>query len=417
MVGRQVSVVHASPGVTRDRLSAPIEHNGRRLYLLDTGGISLDGEELSEKTRDSALEALDEAGLVLFLVDVLNGVTEEDLQVARILRRQSERVWLLVNKVERKDDEFAFHEFHSLGLGDPHPISALHGMGIADLWERLEAEYPPVPEPSEGEESMRMALVGRPNAGKSSIVNALLGEDRMIVSDIPGTTRDAVDSSLRWHGRDVILVDTAGLRRKARVKKSLEIYSNLRSLSAIDYSDVVVLVLDGDRELAEQDLKIASHAHESGRGIVLCMNKWDLVDKESSTMGDYVRKIRDQLGFVDYAPLIFISAKTHQRIHLLLEKAWSVFEHRQKRYPTRELNLLLENIMKSKPPHHHRGGTGKMYYVSQVYSAPPTFQIFVNNADWFPEHYRRFLGNRFREAFQIEGSKVRLRLSPRKAES
>ncbi len=414
LAGQRLAVVHERPGVTRDRLTTFVEKADRRFYLIDTGGISMGGEELHEKTTESALEALEEASLILFLVDVRTGITEEDLAVAKILRRHSEQVWLLANKVERAEDRHELHDLYSLGLGEPMPVSALHGEGVHELWDRLLETFPPVAPPEDGDRRMHLALVGRPNVGKSSITNALLGVDRMIVSDIPGTTRDAVDSTLKWHGKDVILVDTAGLRKKARVKERLEVYSNLRSLAAIDRADIVILVLDASQEIGEQDMKIASHAHEAGKGIVLCMNKWDLLDKDSATLGEFVTKIREELEFVDYAPIVFVSAETKQRIHQVLETAWRVYEERGRKVSTSKLNDFMQGLMAHKPPHHYKGGTGKIYYTTQLASAPPTFALFVNNPDWFPEHYRRFLSNQFRKAFQYEGSRIRLRLKPRK---
>jgi len=416
LAGQRLAVVHERAGVTRDRLAVMLEKDGRHLYLVDTGGISMGNEELSEKTTASALEAVQEASLILFLVDVRTGVTEEDLAVARVLRRHADRVWLLTNKVERREDELLLHDFHSLGLGEPHALSALHGGGVGELWNRLFDRFPAAEVATADERILHLAFVGRPNVGKSSLANALLGEKRMIVSDIPGTTRDAVDSRLRWHGHEIVLVDTAGLRKKARVKERLEVYSNLRSLAAIDRAEVVLLVLDADREIGEQDLKIAAHAHEAGRGIILCVNKWDLVEKDSGTLGVFVAKVRSEMEFIDYAPIVFVSAETKQRIHTILETAWKIFEDRGRRISTSQLNKLIQELMSARPPHHYKGGTGKMYYVAQVATAPPTFSIFVNNPDWFPEHYRRFLTNQFRKAFDLEGSRVRIRLKPRKAE-
>ena len=414
MAGRRIAVVHEKAGVTRDRISTLVEKSGRRFYLVDTGGISMGDEELSAKTTESALEALEGASQILFLVDIRTGITEEDLAVAKILRRHADRVWLLANKVERADDHHVLHELYSLGLGEPLPVSALHGEGIHDLWDQLFEVFPEVEELGQSDRRMHMALVGRPNVGKSSITNAMLGENRMIVSEIPGTTRDAVDSTLKWHGKEVILVDTAGLRKKARVKERLEIYSNMRSLSAIDRADIVVLVLDASREIGEQDLKIASHAHEAGRGIIICVNKWDLVDKDSATLGEFVKKIRRDLEFVDYAPIVFVSAETTQRIHKVLEIAWQIYEERGRRVSTSKLNDFLQAVLTAKPPHHYKGGTGKIYYVTQFASAPPSFALFVNKPAWFPEHYRRFLVNKFRKEFGFEGSCIRLRLRPRK---
>ena len=415
LVGRRVAVVHAQSGVTRDRLVAAVEREGRRFYFVDTGGISYESGEMTAKTTQSALAAVDDAGLLLFMVDVRTGITEEDLAVARILRPHGGKVWLLTNKVERGEDEYAVHEFHSLGLGEPLAISALNGEGVPALWSRLLDAFPPLPVETEAGRELRLAVVGRPNVGKSSIVNARLGEERMIVSEVPGTTRDAVDSRLRWHGHDIVLVDTAGLRRKARVKGRLELYSNLRSLGAIDQANIVLLVLDADRELAEQDLKIAEHAYKEGKGTLLCVNKWDLVAKDEGTLGTFVKAIRQRLPFLDYAPILFISAKTHQRIHSILEAAWEVYEARSQRIDTSALNEAVQAMVRSRPPHYYRGGTGKLYYATQVATAPPSFVFFVNRPDWIPEHYRRYLSNQLRERFVFKGSPLRLRFQGKEA--
>jgi len=413
LAGQRLAVVHAMAGVTRDRLVTQVEKNGRRLWFVDTGGISMDGDELSAKTTESAMAALDEADLLFFLVDVRTGVTDEDLAVAKILRRHSDKVWLLANKVERNEDEIAIHEFHSLGLGEPMAVSALHGGGIADLWDRLLDLVPEPPDPAAMDRQLRLAVVGRPNVGKSSIVNALHGDERMIVSDIPGTTRDAVDTVLKWHGNDILLVDTAGLRRRSKVKTRLEVYSNLRSLSAVDNANVVLMVLDASRKFAEQDLRIARHAHEEGKGVVICVNKWDLLKKDDSTTGAYVEKVREALPFLGYAPILFISAETKQRIHTVLETAFRIYEKRGRKIPTSELNDFLQAMVGRRPPRYCKGGTAKFYYATQTGSAPPTFAVFVNKPDWIHESYRRYLINRFRDHFDYEGSPIRIRFKER----
>lgn len=413
LVGERLAVVHAKAGVTRDRLVSSVERQGRRFWFVDTGGISREGDELSAKTTENALAALDEAGILFFIVDVRTGVTEEDLAVAKILRRHAGKVWLLANKTERKEDVYGVHEFHSLGLGEPLGISALHGEGIGEIWERLLDAVAPLPEPEDFRRQLRLAVVGRPNVGKSSIINALLGDERMIVSDIPGTTRDAVDSTLRWHGHEILLVDTAGLRRRAKVKERLEVYSSLRSLSAMDKANVALMVLDATRKFAEQDLRIARHAHEEGKGIILCVNKWDLIQKDDSSTGEYVDKVREALPFLNYAPILFISAETKQRIHTVLETAMRIYEKRGVKVGTSELNDFIQSQVSRRPPRFNKGGTAKFYYATQTGSAPPTFTLFTNNPDWIHESYRRYLANRFREHYDFEGSPLRLRFRER----
>ncbi|MBM4118315.1 ribosome biogenesis GTPase Der [bacterium] len=414
LAGRRLAVVHARAGVTRDRLVAKVEREGRRLWLVDTGGISLERDELSRATTESALAALEEAELLLFLTDVRTGVTDEDLAVAKLLRRRAERVWLLVNKVERAEDELALHEFHGLGLGEPLGLSALHGGGgIAELWERLLERVPPLPSSAQLERELRLAVVGRPNVGKSSLVNALLGEERMIVSEIPGTTRDAVDSPLRWHGREAVLIDTAGLRRKSRTKSRLDVYSSLRSLAAIDNANVVLLVLDASQPFTEQDQRIAAHAHEEGKGCVIAVNKWDRLEKDDQTLGAVLERVREGLPFLAYAPVLFISAVTRQRIHTVLEAAFRVFDKRGQRLGTGQLNSALERAVARRPPNHFNGGTARFYYATQTGAAPPSFTLFVNNPEWVHFSYRRYLTNQLRAHFDLEGSPLRLNLKAR----
>lgn len=414
LAGRRLAVVHPRAGVTRDRLVAKVERDGRRLWLVDTGGISLDRDELSRATTESALAALEEAGLLLFLTDARTGVTDEDLAVAKLLRRRKEKVWLLVNKVERGDDELAVHDFHRLGLGEPLGLSALHGGGgVSELWERLLEQVPPLPSGELLDRELRLAVVGRPNVGKSSLVNALLGEERMIVSEIPGTTRDAVDSPLRWHGRDAVLIDTAGLRRKSRTKSRLDVYASLRSLSAIDNANVVLLVLDADRPFTEQDQRIAAHAHEEGKGCVIAVNKWDRLAKDDTTLGETLTRVREGLPFLNYAPVLFISAVTHQRIHTVLEAAFRVFDKRGQRLGTGQLNSFLEKAVGRRPPNHFNGGTARFYYATQTGAAPPSFTLFVNNPEWVHFSYKRYLTNQLREHFDFEGSPLRLNLKAR----
>ena len=361
--------------------------------------------------------AIMEADVIIFVCDGRTGVTSDDEQVARLLRGAGKPVILAVNKVDSPAQETNVYEFYSLGLGDPHAISASNFLGLGDLLDAVAEEFTKIVTENESDERIHVSLVGRPNVGKSSLTNALLGEERVIVSDVPGTTRDSIDTVWRYHGEEMVLIDTAGMRRKAKVDLPVEHYSVIRSLRAIDRSDVVVLVLDAADGVTEQDTKIAGYAHESGKGMIILVNKWDLIEKDSKTTETYAQVLRDRLAFLQYAPILFVSALTKQRVHRLGELIKYVAEQQNMRVPTGVLNELLADAKLINPPPMKNGKKVNLYYMTQVSIKPPTFVLFVNQAEWVHFSYVRFLENRLRESFGFEGSPIRLVLRGKKDEA
>jgi GTP-binding protein len=361
---------------------------------------------------ENARRGVEEADAILFLVDVTSGVTGDDQAVARILQRSGKPVVLAVNKVEKEDQVPDTWDFVSLGCGDPLPVSALHGRGVGELLDRLTEGLPAV-ERTEEARPLKIALIGRPNVGKSSLLNALLGEERMLVHEEPGTTRDAIDVHLRWNDRPFVFVDTAGLKRRSRTRAGVPVLSALKTLETIGRSDVTLLLLDASRPVARQDVRVASHAHDEGKGILVCVNKWDLVEKDERTYLGYERTLRGAFPFLGYAPVLFISALDGTRLGRILPEVLRIREAREKRIPTPRLNEVLERAVARRPPPHHGGGTGKILYGAQVSIRPPTFAVFVNDPARFPKHYIRFLNNSIRDAFEFHGTVIRLSLRPR----
>lgn len=427
LAGEPLAVVHEIPGTTRDRLVAEAEWSGRAFDIVDTGGIdplgSGGGPPLSQgsadyipQIRSQAELAAAEADAVLLLVDVESGVTPADLEVAAILRRIQRRdgerslppIVLAVNKCDNAERRAQAVEFYAMGLGDPHAISALHGTGTGDLLDRLlEALGPPRPEP-EPDEAVRIAIVGRPNVGKSSLLNRLLGEERALVSPIPGTTRDAIDTHLLFHGTPVLLIDTAGIRRRGRIEPGVEKYSVLRALRALERAEVALLLLDGAEGITAQDAHVAGLVLDKHKSVVLIVNKWDLVPKDTYTMEAYTERLRQELKFMAYVPVLFISARTGQRVGQVLPTALRVQEERLRRIPTGELNRLLQEALQAHPPPSRGGRQLKILYASQVRTDPPTFLFHVNNPDLVHFTYARFLENRIRQVYGFLGTPVRL---------
>jgi GTP-binding protein len=410
VIGEKRSVVHETPGVTRDRIAAITDWNGHAFQLLDTGGIVPFGESLGDfdaLVTEVAHLAIEEADVVLFMVDGASGVSAWDDSIARHLRRAGKPVVLAVNKAEKEHQIIGAAEFYSLGLGEPHCISALHGHGIGDLLDEVCKGFPEmvIEQPCD----VRVAILGRPNVGKSSLLNLLTGRNDALVSEIAGTTRDAIHTDLAWHGRTIRLIDTAGLRRKSRVTEAVEAFSNMRTIRALEQCDVAVLMIDASAGTVSQDAKIAGLIHDSGKGVLVAFNKWDLVEKDHATHLGIWEKFLEEVPFLTYAPWFTLSSLTRQRSGKVLELVWQVFEERQKRIETSELNRFLEAVMHKQPPRFHGGGTGKVYYGSQVDTAPPSILLSVNEPLWFDRSYLRFLNNKIRAEYGFVGTRIFLK--------
>ncbi len=416
MLGERTAIVQNEPGTTRDRLYGDAEWGGRAFTLVDTGGLDTvtavgpsSGEDIAAATREQAQQAIDEADLIVFMLEAYTGPTPTDEDIADLLRRTDKPVVLAVNKAENVDRANAAVEFYSLGMGDPIPFSAYHGTGTGDLLDTVVKLLPPVAEEEEPEpDATRIAIVGRPNVGKSRLLNAILGQERSIVSDVPGTTRDPVDTAVEWAGHNLVLVDTAGIRRRGKVEQGIEQYSVIRSLRAISRSDVVLMLIDANEGLTAQDEHIAGYVLDESKGLVIVVNKWDLVEKESDTMRLYTQQLRERLQFLSWAPITFISAKFSQRIPTALEAAVRIAEEREKRVPTAALNRLLKEAVYDHEPPSKPGKWLKFLYATQADIRPPTFVFFVNDAAQVQFGYRRYLENRLRERFGFEGTPIKL---------
>jgi GTP-binding protein len=407
LVGRRLAIVEDVPGTTRDRMYADAEWAGTSFALVDTGGLLTKPlDDLVASVRAQVQIAIAEGDVIVFLVDAGEGLTASDLEIAELLRRSNKPVILTVNKADNESRRLAAMEFYQLGLGDPHPISALHGTGTGDLLDSLLKVLPPQQVVEEAER-VKMAIVGRPNVGKSSLLNTILGQERMIVSEKPGTTRDAVDSFVEWDGQQVTLIDTAGIRRRGRIAPGIERYSVMRALRAIQRADVALLLIDAVEGVTAQDTHIAGYIIEEGKGVVMVVNKWDLIEKDTHTMNEYTAKIRRVLKFVSYAPLVFVSAVTGQRVGKAMDAALRVQTARSYRVPTAQLNRVVQDAVSLHAPPSRRGKRMRIYYATQVAVAPPSFSFFVNDPQLLHFSYRRYLGNRLREAFGFEGSPLR----------
>jgi len=414
LIRMRTAIVENIPGITRDRLYAECGWLDREFTLVDTGGLDpFSEEELPQHVRRQAEEAIREADLVLLVVDSQDGVHPADMEVAQRLRQVDKPVILVVNKVDDPVHDVRKYEFYELGLGDPVAVSAEHGQGTGDLLDEI-IELLPEPEPEvELQDVVGIAVVGRPNVGKSSLVNQLLGEERVIVSELPGTTRDAVDIPIQYGEHSMLLIDTAGMRRRARIDQPIERYSVLRALRAIERSDVVLLVLDASIPVAEQDKKIAGYGHNRGKATIFVVNKWDLVEKTGRTMEAYMRTIRQEFSFMTYAPAVFVSAKTGQRVMRVPELVLEVRRRQLKEVPTAELNRLIMDAVVFRPPPSRKGDKLRLYYTTQIGTAPPTFLFFVNDPKLLHYSYRGYLENVLREAYDFEGTPLRLRFRAR----
>jgi len=408
IAGERISIVEDTPGVTRDRIYANSEWLGQEFSLIDTGGIEIDDAPFIKQITQQAEVAIDEADVIIYLVSMKEGVTDADEHVAQILYRSDKPVVLAVNKVDNPELRSEVYDFYSLGFGDPFPISGAHGLGLGDL---LDAVVKHFPENTGDDEpgTIRFSLIGRPNVGKSSIVNALLGEDRVIVSDIAGTTRDAIDTKFTDENGDrFVMVDTAGIRKKGKVYENTERYSVMRALKAIDNSDVALFVNNGEEGIREQDKRVAGYAHEAGKGIIIVVNKWDLVKKDNHTMQEFEAYIRDEFAYLSYAPIIFVSAKTNQRLSQLPELIKTVNVNHMRRITSSVLNDVIMDAIAMNPTPSDNGKRLRVYYATQVATQPPTFVVFVNDPDMMHFSYERFLENQIRNAFDFTGTPIHM---------
>jgi GTPase len=416
VLGQRRAIVEDVPGVTRDRNFARAEWNNRTFYLVDTGGLEPDSEEpMPVAIRKQVESALAEADVIVFMVDGQTGPHADDVGIATMLRRRNRPVVLAVNKLDRIPHEIAHHDFWTLGLGEPYPVSSVVGKGSGDLLDVIVDTLPEV-EAEEEDGALHVAVIGKPNVGKSSFVNRLLGEERMVVSEVPGTTRDSIDTPFRYHDRDLIFIDTAGLRRQARIDAGLEYYSALRTERAIERADVCLLLVDATEPVHVQDLKIAEKAWKAGCALIIVVNKWDLVEKETNTAVEFERTLHQRSPSLKWVPVLFSSALTGQRVRKALDLIVEVAENRETRIATRAVNDVLRQLVERTAPPQYRGHPIKMFYATQVAVKPPVFVIFTNQPDGVPEHYMRYLSNGFRAAWQFMGSPLRLRLRARTEE-
>ncbi len=401
IAGERISIVQDTPGVTRDRIYADVSWLDKEFTMIDTGGIEPDSKDIIlSQMREQAQIAIDTADVIVFMVDVKQGLIDADSKVADMLRRSGKPVVLCVNKVDNFDKMMPdVYEFYNLGIGDPHPVSASSRLGFGDLLDEVIKFFPDGSASETDEDIPKIAIVGKPNVGKSSLVNKLLGEDRLIVSDIAGTTRDAVDTKVKSHGQEYIFIDTAGLRRKSKIKEDIERYSIIRAVAAVEKADVVLVVIDATEGVTEQDAKIAGIAHDRGKGIIVVVNKWDAVEKNDKTMKEHENKIRQILSFMPYAQIIYISALTGQRIHKIYEAVDQVIENQTMRIATGVLNEIVAEAVVMQQPPSDKGRRLKIFYVTQASVKPPTFVVFVNDKELMHFSYLRYLENRIREAF------------------
>jgi GTP-binding protein len=415
LIGERIAIVEDEPGTTRDRVYGTTDWRGMEFTLVDTGGLQDEEEieastvaEIARRTRDQARSAIGEADVIVFMVDSKSGMTAGDYEVADLLRRTDKPTILGANKADNLERRDSVYEFFELGLGQPIAMSALHGSGTGDLLDAIVEALPHSEEEDQEFDGPAIAIVGRPNVGKSRLVNALLGQERAIVSDVPGTTRDSLDTHLEWNGVPVTLIDTAGIRRRGRVETGIEQYSVLRSMRAIDRSDVVLMVVDATEPFTAQDLHIAGYVEEQKKGIVVVVNKWDLIEKDTYTMDEYRALAAKELVFVPYAPIAFISAKYGQRVHQVVDLALEVVQERKKRIPTSALNKMLREAVANHPPSSKSGKPIKFFYGTQVDIEPPTFVFFCSDPKAIHFSYRRYLENKLREQFAFTGTPIRI---------
>lgn len=408
IVGERISIVEDIPGVTRDRIYADAEWMTTSFNMIDTGGIEMGDEPLAQQIKHQAEIAIEEADLIIFLVDGRDGITSTDQEIATLLYRSEKPIVLAVNKIDNLEMRENIYEYYSLGFDDPYPISGSHGLGIGDLLDVVIDKLPGKHDEVRDEDTIYFSLIGRPNVGKSSLVNAILNEDRVIVSEVSGTTRDAIDTPLHKDDQDFVIIDTAGMRKRGKVYETTEKYSVLRAMKAIERSDVALIILDAETGIREQDKRVAGYAHEAGRAIIIVVNKWDTIDSKETAMAEFEQQIRQHFQFLAYAPIVFLSAKTRRRLQSLIPTIKLVSESHAKRVSTNILNDVIMDALAVNPTPTVKGKRLKVLYMTQVAVKPPSFAVFVNNPDLMHFTYKRFLENQIREAFGFSGTPINI---------
>lgn len=407
IIGERKSIVEDTPGVTRDRIYGKAEWLTKEFRVIDTGGIQIENQPFKEEIEMQVEIAIEEADSIVFVVNGRDGLTRDDEHIAKMLRKSQKPVILVVNKIDDLQFRDAIYEFYALGLGDPIALSGTHGIGIGDMLDKIIESFPQNTR-NEYEGMTRFCLIGRPNVGKSSLVNAILNQERVIVSNIEGTTRDAIDTPFKREGKEYVVVDTAGIRKRGKVYENIEKYSVMRAMSAIERCDVVLVVIDGESGIRDQDKHVAGYAHEAGKGVIIIYNKWDTVDKDENSTVSIEKKLRNEFVYLGYAPILFVSATTKQRIHQILPMIDMVHDYSLLRIQTNVLNEVILDAQLMTPPPTHNGKRLRIYYCSQVAVAPPTFVLFVNDPELMHFSYKRFLENKLREAFDFTGTTLRL---------
>lgn len=413
LVGERLSIVDDMSGVTRDRIYAGAEWLGHQFNLIDTGGIDLSDQPFSVQITEQAEIAIDEADVIIFLTSLSEGLTSEDEQVAKLLYKTDKPVLLAVNKVDNLEQRQEIYDFYALGLGEPHPISGVHGTGFGDLLDAVVDKFPKNL-PVEDENLIKFSLIGRPNVGKSSLVNAILGEERVIVSNISGTTRDSINTKFVDGEDKFLMVDTAGLKKRGKFYENTDHYANLRAMSAIDKSDVVLVVLNAEEGIREQDKHIAGYAHDAGKGVIILVNKWDTIKKDNYTLQNFEELVRNEFEFLNYAPILFVSAKTHQRLTKIPALVKQVYSNRNRRIKSSILNEVINDAIAVTPAPTKNGKRLRIYYITQVRTAPPTFVLFVNDPELLHFSYERFLNRKIRQAFDFTGTPIKIIARARK---